>query len=767
MTKKTASIPINELFQTLEENKLIIALSDQHRVKQWINKPKPREVNKAPQINWEKNPKNYTGFGDPRYGTAIKCDWIPSLKRQLVVIDLDLPNPDKENQIPIEILKSVSLKAISSTYSVKTPSGGVHIYLLSKKKPKQPQPNINVDYQTNTGIGKGKYVAADWRWDTKGELKEYYKKLVESPDTVAMVDNSDDILLAIIQDLKDGGHIKTPQDDQYQKIAAVFKPYTENRNSINNFSLDICGYLRKNHFPEEATSKIIKEIFKGSHDLQNRLNNVKQTYERDIKKIRGISGLKEVLGKEDIEKLKDLTQQSNGDLKSTILKYIIKNKEPSVKILADYINESLELYQNLETKYFYEKTNTGQFMEIDERRIIEFVNDEFGVNSISSTKCIGVLKHITRPVEKNYDIVEFKNGILNTKTKEFVADKTQFNKTPKLVLNIDWNPTAEPGRIGQIIDEILTHPARPNDYEKWLRAVGHAFMGYNRLGKLVMVQGPSGTGKSTLTSILKRIFNYSDLSTSIITKNERFKNYPLVDKDVNIDDDINSGILKDIGFLNSVITGNAMPVEIKHEKKMIHPNNEQIPRLFANGNTLPPVLGEGFERRLLLIHAENKIDYNKKDDYLQGDIIQGKYDKDGLEWLVYTAINTYWDKIDEPITTVEDEAKMKEEYEYKSFPLKRGIELLFKDDFQPLSYIPVREVNMWVKRWCLYAFKENKISRDHKRPTNTQIKKAMDYAGFDQEIYHDGHSTKRVYRDIALNQDMVNMMKVEGQRKIK
>lgn len=764
VTEPQTHIPIDKLYEAVEEAGLLVALSGQRKIQQYYQKHKDddkiKEVNKAPHINWDKMPTGYQGFNDPNFGTAIKCDWIPSLRRQLVIIDLDLPKPDKPHELPIEILKSFCLTAIENTYTVQTPSGGVHIYLLSKEKPVQSQPPINIDYQTNTGKGRGKYIVANYRWDITGEHKEYYTKLVESPNQVVLVDNSDDILLSILQDLKEAGHIRTPQQDQWIEIADVFKPYIQGRNSVNNFSLDICGYLRKNGFDEDATTQIIREIFKDSPELHNRLDNVKQTFQREFKKVRGITGLKEVLGKEDLEKLKELTQQTTGDLKSRILKYVIKNKEPSFKMLADYVNESLELYKNLDTKHYFERTASGQFVEIDERRIIHFVNDEFGVNTISSQKCTGVLKHITRPVTKDYNLIEFSNGILNTHTREFNEDKTRFQKTPKLVLNFKWNPKAEPGRIGEVIDQILTHPKWPNDKEIWLRSVGHAFMAYNRLGKLVMVQGPSGTGKSTLTSILKRIFNYSDLSISIITRNERFKNYALVDKDVNMDDDLNNGLLKDIGFLNSVITGNAMPVEVKHENRTLQPSNEQIPRLFANGNTLPPVLGEGFERRLLLIHAENVIDYDDKDEYLQGDIISGKYDQDGIEWLVYTAISTYWDKIDQPLTTKEDEARMKSEYEFKSYPLKKACEILFQDDYSGLEYVTVRDAYVRIKAWLIWAYENNKISKEHRKPSIPQMSRAMERAGFDKKNCNLGEGLFEYrYLDTKVNKDIEILIK--------
>lgn len=741
-------ISVQDVFEALTEQGFLIALAGESKVQRQYKKNPG--THKGPQKTWDKNPSGYKGLDDPNYGTGIICDWLPKLKSQLVVIDLDTPRPEPPKNVPIDVLKGACEDILKKTYCMETPSGGLHIYLLSKEQPKELQPKINIDYQTNTGKSRGKYVVANYRWDKKGKKKEFYKKLPGSNDKIILVKNGDDVLQDILQKLINSGHFKTAKQEQQEKIADIFKPYIYNRKSTNNFSLAIAGYLRKQGYTETATSQIIKLIFKGTSDISKRVDNVKQTFKRNIRDIEGWQHLKNVLGKEDLDKLSELTKSINSDVKAKILHALSKNKEPSEKFLADYVNSELELYKNLETNHYYERTKSGQFLEIDERRIIEFFNDEFGFNNISSKRCYKVLSHVTRPVRKNYNLIEFNNGILNTETKKFTSNKSSYSDTPKITIPLNWNPEAKPGRIGKIINDILDNDRYPNDKERWLRSVGHAFMSVNRIGKMTMVQGESGTGKSTLTSILKRIFNYSNLPTSTINANERFTLHGLIDKDINIDDDINNGVLKSIGTLNTITTGNGLEVEIKGENRTIKAGNQQIPRLFANGNTLPPVFGEGFERRLLLIRTSNKIDYDIRDELLQNDIETGKYDDDGMEWFIYTAINTYWENMDKPISSKKDEAKMKEDYEFKSYPLKKAIEDMFKDDYTDLENIPVNKVNMCVKKWCKWAYRKGKISKEHKKPSNTQIKRAMDHAGYDQDIIREGDITIRVYKDIVL-----------------
>ena len=737
--------------QELFNNAKLIAIANDNQVKNG-------KSNKSPSINWEKNPPKYKGITDNTYGTAIVCDYIPSLSLYLVVIDLDTQKGP--NDISVSKLRSSFVELIESTYCVKTPSGGLHIYLLSKKKPTAKQPKINIDYQANTGNSRGKYVVANFRWDSKGKNKEHYTKLPESHEDILIVNDADKGLTGLIKILEEKGHIKNEVKKLIDEIIKILKPYAKTTEvpSRQYYSCGIAGYLKKQGYKQDIVEEIIREVFSEDEEIQHRVNNVQRTYEKENKDIVGWELLKEYLPKTAQKSLLDLTKNNHDDLKSEIINKLVKHKEPTSKQLFDYVSMNLNLYINLNTLKYYEKRKDGSIIEIDEKRIIEFCIDEFGTESISRKRCIEVLKHIINPIEKDYNLLEFTNGILNTETHEFDKDKTHFNKLPKLSIPFRWNLQAKSEKIGQIIDRILDNPRYPDDKQTFKLAVGHAFMGVNRIGKLTIVTGPTKTGKSTLMTILKRLFKYSCIQTRAINANERFTLYEMIDKDINIDDDINNGVLKGIGHLNTVITGNGLEVEVKGENRSIKADNSQIPRLFACGNTLPPVFGEGFDSRLLLIHAINKISHEERDDKLQNDIILGKYDND-LEWLVYTCINLYWEKEDKPITTQRQEEEMRKQYEFQSYPLKAAIEALFEDDYDSGEYIEVKDINKYLKEWSLYYFKKGEISKEHKRPSNTKIKKAMDHAGYDQGVKkikaeYDENYDKWFYKSIKVYKEI-------------
>lgn len=735
----------DEVFQYVKK----VALSSKDQVLDGRNP-------KAPCISWTEYPSDYEGFTDDKYGTGIVCNHIKELDKHLVVIDLD--NPKSKEDIPLKYMKQLLIETIKDTYTVSTPSGGLHIYLLSNTKPQAKQPRCNIDYQTNTGEGNGKYVVSNFIYDNHGN-KKTYDKLKESSDNILVLNNTDKLLNNLIKALEEGGYLNTPVNDYMDSISVIIQKNIR-KGKRNDLVMALSGYLRKNGFPLESTIQIVTEAFKDDEELDHRINTVNRTYNQEISNITGWNELKKYLSPFDAQELENLVSGNNLTLKDKIISILSKNGEPGNKLLADFINSELVLYEDSKLRKYYERKEDGSIIEIDENRIIKFTNEVFGDNQISRNKCRNILKYVTKQISRNYNLIDFKNGILNTETREFRTNKKSINEIPKLYLPFNYSEDSEPGRIEELIEEILYTHEYPDNKDLWLRAVGHAFMATNRIGKMVMVQGESGTGKSTLTTILKRIFSnsYSEIKTQDIVKDERFTLYPLIGKAINIDDDISNGMLRGIGNLNTICTGNGLQVEVKGENKAIQADNQEIPRLFANGNTLPPVVGTGFERRLLLIHADNKIPYNDKDEYLQSDIISGKYDNNGIEWLVYHSINLYLDKQHEPLTSEAHERKMIEEYEFKAYPLKKAIETIFVESWEDNSFITKKEVYKYLKLWCKWAFKAGKISKEHLKPSKRSLIRAMDDAGFTDRRVRIADQQVWAYEDIKIKPEWENML---------
>ena len=743
-------IPYTELVKVARK----VAIRDKRRVLNEIeNDPKG---NKKSWGKWDKYPNDYTmKINDPKYPTAVVCEYIPELDLHLGIIDLDVPKENKSEHIPIEKLKSKAVKIIEKTYSVQSPSGGYQIYLLSKNPPKLREPGkLNIDYQVNKSGNKGKYCITDYRWNAEGK-KEYYRKLGESPKEILIVDSIDDIFNEFLEDLESSGYIKTPQNEHSNEIVSIFKNYTTGRSSLNNFSLAIAGYLRKQDYPEEETINIIKKIFKDSGELNIRIENVKQTYARSIKEIEGWQHLKDVLGREDQERLTKITQNGSSDLRHEIGRKLMQHKYPSPQEIADLINMECDFYINSDTRIYYERLEDGRFEEIDHHRIVDYTNNIFGANQINEEIQRKAMLQITKKVKKDYNVLEFLNGYLNTVTRDFTEDKKKLSILPKATIPIKWNPDSDGGYIKKVIEEILDAKNDPENLYRWYIGFGHFFMGNNTLKKLIMVFGPSKSGKSTLGEIIQYLLNVSQTPTHNIIENNRFGLIDIIDKDVNIDDDIDNGIMRGIGNLNSVVEGRNMTIEMKNKNEFAKLTNKSIPKLYASGNTLPPIIGVGFKTRLLLIKAPHKRPIEERDLTLDQKISEGDYNSE-LEWLVHHTINLYWSYLENGsvLFTQEEENKQNQEYEFQSYPEKKAIEFLFKDDWEGGNTLPENCALKYIKIWCNWAYDNNKISEEHKRPSTKKIKNAINQCSFNRIRKEDGYH----YEDLKMDEGLKNLL---------
>jgi hypothetical protein len=667
--------------------------------------------------------------------------------RFLIVFDLD-----NDNEKAIEY-KEFIFKLYGKTFTRKTPSHGYHLFYTS----------INgFIIKNNMHINLRHYITIDDKpLDMEVKQGSFIKEVGADRETIEDLEIIElnpktDFIEAIISKYPTAIQIKPFFEDKVtskpyinketlkisdkELIEILETKYLPNYISKelkgqrdNTITTATFGFLTKRNMPVNKMKKVLNwinevaEIKKAEKD--NRTPDHRNyNFNSKPRKLAGSGVLIEygfndfvnAINKLDPEyKTDNQNEDKPEDLRGLIHWNLNKHRHPPVKVLTDYLSENLELYKDLTTNLFYEKEKDGSYTNIGSERIVTFFNKEFGVNGISQNLSWSALNGITNPIKKDYDLLEFKNGILNTMTEQFNKDKKLFDKLPKISLPFNWNERLEGGIIQKVISGILLDNQHPGNMEQWIKTVGYFFMKDNNEDVHTIVVGPPGTGKTTLATILNRIFNCSNVKTTDLNKAERFRLFPIIDKDVNIDDDLNNGVLKDIGVLNGLVSGRCPDVERKGKDEPITPGPGQIPKLYANGNTLPPVLGGGFWDRLNLIYALNEFRGTEKDKArLQPEIEAGKHDKD-IEWLVWDSIHEYWilRRNGEKILSILQMQENEKYYRNKSYPLLNAIDELFERTFDDSSYLKPEEVTRALLNWCKTKFNEGLIMEEHSEPS--------------------------------------------------
>lgn len=734
-------ITIEDVFRNVH----LIALNDEYKVLQEGKPPK------APYWTSKDNPDEYIGINDDKYPTGVPCGYIDKLGLYLTVIDID--NHGNKGDIPISVFKDSIEDVKDKTYVVKTGTGGYHIYLLSKEAPQMKGKCCNIDYKKNG------YVVANWVYDEESNKLLYQS--ISSPDIpLKVLNNSDDFLKGLLDNLEDMGYLTQDKDKYLKKIIDILNPYFKD-GQRSPMTLAVAGYLKKKGFKLENTWKVIKILVKDDIDFYKHMKTVEDTFSKsNHDKVVGYSSLNDYMSPKDLTALETLLSKNISSFKEKVLKAVSMGRNPNKKDLANYVLSENELFRNNSTHSYYLRTKEGIFKQIDEEYLISFINREIGSNVINRKLISSVLNEITETIEIDYDLIVFNNGVLNTRTMEFNDNNIVMKKAPKMYIPYNWNLSAKGGEIENFLMRTFDDEDRKDNYSNLLRMCGHLFQGMNSLGKILFIYGAPATGKSTFMFLLKLIFdgNYSNNKLEIIAGNERFRNYDLINKAVNFDDEASNVYIKNDNILKSVITGEELRIELKGENKPVVLGNEQIPKLVVCGNELPIIKSEAFQRRAIIIYADNVIPIEDRSDKFRRDLAEGKHRK-GMEWFIYTAISEYYTNKDSPIQTAEKEAQMIREYQNIANPLDMIVKDLFVESYDDYAYLSKKDVSRFIKMAGKFLISEGIIDKRHFKLTSVKIKNAMEREGYDTERLMIDGDRAVYYLDIKLTDKWVEIFK--------
>lgn len=454
----------------------------------------------------------------------------------------------------------------------------------------------------------------------------------------------------------------------------------------------------------------IIDQYKYKKDLKD-LKNEDDTLYTVLRKIIGGDSLEELIKstnspiKSKLDKMENdrAYEKINSLIKDTVVKIKTENrerlerdiwgeierkKEIDYMLLVNWLkcDNEFRLHENKLNRYIL--TENG-YKEIDNYDIIELIASKFGHSNITPATGEKVLSMLAQKrISQNYNFIQFANGVLDTSTAEF--SKFEDNKT---MLSIDYLPKMEcvlkfpecwedweqvktefsNTGLKEEISSILSCGWSWNE-DLFYYYVANTLMATNELERLLIIYGESGTGKSTLATIFKRIFKGWDSGVKLQTINTNTTNghdtSPLIDKCINIDDDIGKNPLKDTGNIKSFVTGGGFTVNPKN-KNLVELDMFTTPKFIGCTNTLPRFEGEGHKRRLIIIQAHNKI--NDGVEAYQKNIAQGKRDEELALLVAYSLIRYYETKKEGKAIISSDMGEEMWDY-YQSQLKKQGID---------------------------------------------------------------------------------------------
>ena len=625
------------------------------------------------------------------------------------------------------------------------------------------------------------------------------------------------------------GILKDLTDGEIDEVVEILLPCFVDKEGrkllqgIGHYTILALGGYFSNTITEESGVKIIKRLLTRakyqSDEIRAGIKALKENYTRKGFKKTGLNtafnNIQSYLGVTDDERevLKvqlqsicypsiNKSNKTERDLEILIKQSLCLNKDPSLKILADYVNGQESYFIDYETGNKYKKTDKG-FDEVRVQDISLLFNDKFGENEISLKKCEQVMGYITNPIKTDYDLIIFNNGTLNTKSGEFEQDFFPSDRLPKIKTSLNYIENAESKfketALYNEFKEILDPVRKDWDWNESLyyKAVGVSAMAINESDCFFVIVGVPNARKTTLLTPLKRFFNYSEVKIQTIAKNDRFQVLPCIRKDINIDDDLSDTLINNSGFFKTFISGAGGNVERKGENIFATLTAETTPIIWGASNKLPTIHGEGIERRTCLILAERPIETEEAKKNYQREILDGERDEE-ISLMVSFAIQYYMSLRDDPFLTDHQQEQMLKEWDWKSYPAKMGASLVFMDTDKYIDYLetleeagqvqnikynereniityettnkdgkfwaeveretwtPVYKVNKEFKKFHKLSLKSGKIFRELSNPSAKLITQAMSNAGFFQakKTIKDEYGNReqvRVYEDCIIN----------------
>jgi P4 family phage/plasmid primase-like protien len=311
---------------------------------------------------------------------------------------------------------------------------------------------------------------------------------------------------------------------------------------------------------------------------------------------------------ENIDNLGNLEKDNNKNNKNN-------NKLPNVWTLVEKFEEDFPLLKfcNESSNFYIYKEDKNLWVTISNKEVgamfiswlkIKYPNcwKQFSPNKISEV--ILVLGHkifslneARKNANSNGILIPFLNGVLNSKTREFMAHDSKNYNTYVIPLNYEVNKEIKNTLMSDFLSECVNYNSHALNI---LRACLYLAL-TNNLSKHIalFIYGPGGTGKSTLINIILFLLGKdASVSGSLQLLKSQFGKHSLINKILLVINELPQIFLGESSFLKSLIGLDPMIIDRKFKDTV-----NWIPSVFLiiTSNTLWTVknMTTGYGRRFI------------------------------------------------------------------------------------------------------------------------------------------------------------------------
>ena len=196
-----------------------------------------------------------------------------------------------------------------------------------------------------------------------------------------------------------------------------------------------------------------------------------------------------------------------------------------------------------------------------QRSIINLLGDKVTPYAVDSVMSL-LRDSVSAVMPSHPDWINLQNGRLCTHSFEVLPHDPAFASVVQLP--VTYNPSADCPAITEWLADVLPDEA---DQLLLLQLIGYSMLQDVRFGKIVVLYGPTHTGKSTCLDLLKHFLGVDNVSAlslhALDDENNRFARAGLVGKLANVSADLSSKYLSGDSQVKQIAVGDSMQVEYK------------------------------------------------------------------------------------------------------------------------------------------------------------------------------------------------------------
>lgn len=373
----------------------------------------------------------------------------------------------------------------------------------------------------------------------------------------------------------------------------------------------LAGTLRKSGLKQQEAETIIEAICSLSHDAEteDRLRFVRDTFEKPLDQVAGVSKLREILaslvGEAEAERIIESLKPRRIEDQA---------EEFNVKIIAEEIMTKFKIITSMDRNEEIYVYQGGIF--IPGEALISSEVQRLLQENYSRYRCQEVLDYIRKSTyarieEAPVNLICLENGILNLETGELrphSPDFVFFNKLP-----VAYDPNAKCPNIEKFLGEIVDPDDRPCLEE----IVGYCLYRSYPIQKIFLLTGQGGNGRSTFLNLVITMLGKQNVSARSLQELEtdKFATADLFGKLANIHPDIPSKILFSTGMIKTLTGGDLVKAERKFGHSFTFYN---YAKLIFSANQVPETLddSDALFRRMFIVNFPHQFTGDRADKRL-------------------------------------------------------------------------------------------------------------------------------------------------------